>query len=192
MEGSFELTAEHRSILLQVALRSIQYALDQRTSFKVKPGDYPEMLQTLRAAFVTLHVDKCLRGCIGTLDAYAPLVETVAKYAFSSAFHDQRFSPICRHELSRLQITISVLTLPKPVDCLSEENVIRLLRPGLDGVLLEDGACRSTLLPSVWEDIPEPREFLRRLKIKAGLPPDYWSNSIRLCLYETVCFSNMS
>lgn len=192
MEGPFEINPGCRTILLQVARRSIQHALDQRCSLKIHAEDYPEILRILQPAFVTLHVDQCLRGCIGTLDACSPLVETVAKYAYSAAFHDCRFTPICRHELPRLQITISVLTPLRQIDATSEDEVIKRLRPGLDGVLLEDGMCRGTLLPSVWEDIPEPQEFLRRLKIKAGLSPGYWSKSIRLCLYETVCFSSLS
>lgn len=177
-------TLSHKQQLLQVAGDSISKGLCGET-LAVRASDYPEPLRLLRATFVTLHVDEMLRGCIGTLEARRTLVEDVAGNAYGAAFRDPRFSTLTRPEYERLDIHISVLSLPEPMQFSSEADLLAQLRPRVDGLVIEESFYRGTFLPSVWEQLPDPREFLRQLKRKAGLPADYWSNSLRVQRYTT-------
>ena len=173
-----------RQQLLQLAGESIKQGLCGET-FAIQAADYPEPLRALRATFVTLHVDRMLRGCIGTLEARQPLVQDVASNAWSAAFRDTRFTALTWPEYERLDIHISILSLPEPMQFSSEEELLAQLRPQVDGLIIEEGYYRGTFLPSVWGSLPEPREFLRQLKHKAGLRPDYWSSRIRVQRYTT-------
>ncbi len=138
-----------------------------------------------RATFVTLTIDAQLRGCIGTLEARRALVEDVASNAYSAAFEDPRFAPLERAEFERLDIHLSLLSAPEPIQFGSEKDLLAQIRPSLDGLVLEEGARRGTFLPSVWEQLPDPVEFLRHLKRKAGLPADYWSATLRVSRYTS-------
>jgi AmmeMemoRadiSam system protein A len=184
-----ELSREQRDTLLAIAKQSIDYGLSHGRPLPVDPDDYPAPLQTLRATFVTLHESGQLRGCIGTLEAHRPLVEDVADNAFSAAFRDPRFAPVSAAERDRLALDISVLSPATPMQFASEQDLLRQLRPGIDGLVLEDGPYRGTFLPSVWEQLPEPVDFLRQLKRKAGLSVDHWSPSLKVSRYVTESFS---
>lgn len=151
-------------------------------------GAYPAALQAERASFVTLTIDHQLRGCIGVLEAIRSLVVDVAANAFAAAFEDRRFAPLAAGEYPRLTIHISVLSPPAAMSFVSEADLLRQLRPMADGLVLEEQGYRGTFLPSVWETLPEPREFLRHLKRKAGLPEDYWTASLRVSRYTTESF----
>ncbi len=178
-----------RRELLQLAKASIRYGLEKGRPLPVQAGEYPPELQVRRAAFVTLNRNGMLRGCIGHLQAMAPLVQDVAENAYAAAFRDPRFPPLTLPELKGLEIHISILTPARPLEFSSEADLVARLRPGIDGLILEDGRHRGTFLPSVWESLPEPHEFLRHLKRKAGLPPDFWSDTVRILRYETESFS---
>ncbi|MBI5782262.1 MAG: AmmeMemoRadiSam system protein A [Gammaproteobacteria bacterium] len=182
--ASSALALPHKQQLLQLAGESIKKGLYGDT-LAVSATDYPEPLRVMRATFVTLHVEAQLRGCIGTLEARRTLVEDVASNAWSAAFRDPRFSALTWPEYERLDIHISILSLPEPMEFASEEELLAQLRPRVDGLIIEEGIYRGTFLPSVWEQLPDPREFLRHLKRKAGLPPDYWSNRLRVQRYTT-------
>ena len=181
-ETASGFTSQHKRQLLELAGAAIEKALGGG-QLAVRPADYPEPLREPRATFVTLHVDAQLRGCIGTLEARRALVEDVAHNARAAAFEDPRFSPLSLSEFRRLDIHISVLSIPEPMPFDSEEGLLRQLRPHVDGLIIEEGFHRGTFLPSVWEQLPEPREFLRNLKRKAGLPADYWSHTLRVRRY---------
>jgi len=182
------LTAEHRGLLLKVASDSIRNGVHENRALAVDAHEYPGELRESWAAFVTLTKADQLRGCVGTLDSGLPLVVNVAKYAYAAAFCDSRFGPLTEGELPALEIHISVLSKLAPIPCQSEAELLTRLQPGIDGLLLEEGGNRGTLLPSVWANIPQPQEFLRQLKRKAGLPPDYWSATVRVKRYVTCCF----
>jgi AmmeMemoRadiSam system protein A len=124
-----------------------------------------------------------LRGCIGTLQAFRPLVEDVAHNAYAAAFHDPRFPRLSAKEYAQLHYHISILSTPEPVKFKDEQDLLAQLRPGIDGLVLEEGLYRGTFLPQVWESLPEPKTFLRHLKQKAGLHPDYWSTTIKVQRY---------
>jgi AmmeMemoRadiSam system protein A len=135
------------------------------------------------ATFVTLKLDGALRGCIGSLEPRRALADDVASNARAAAYRDPRFEPVARDERRRLEIEVSVLSAPEPVTVGSEAEAIAALRPFTDGVILEYGELRSTFLPQVWESLPDPADFLRELKRKAGLPAAFWHPEVRLSRY---------
>ena len=140
------------------------------------------------ATFVTLKLDGELRGCIGSLEPRRCLADDVAHNARAAAYRDPRFPPVDRDERRRLDIEVSVLSAPEPLEAATESEALAQLRPGIDGVVLEFGDLRSTFLPQVWESLPDPKEFLGELKRKAGLPPRFWDPRIRLSRYTVEKF----
>ena len=183
------LEETERDTLLDVAEGSIRHGLAQGRPLPVSAAEHPEALQPERATFVTLERSGQLRGCIGSLEAHRPLVEDVAHNAFAAAFSDPRFPPLAETELADLVLSISVLSPAEPMVFESEPDLIGQLRPGVDGLILEEKGRRGTFLPAVWESLPQPRRFFEQLKLKAGLPPDYWSPTIRVSRYTTEAFS---
>ncbi|MCW9015080.1 MAG: AmmeMemoRadiSam system protein A [Gammaproteobacteria bacterium] len=175
-----------KDLLLDIARQSIQYGLQHHTALPVKASDYSAALQQQRATFVTLNLHQQLRGCIGTLQAYQPLVCDVAEHAYAAAFNDPRFSPVTPGEEPELEIHISILTPATAIEFSDETDLLRQIQPGTDGLILESGYHKGTFLPSVWESLPDAEQFLRHLKQKAGLPANFWSNDIKIYRYHTV------
>lgn len=148
----------------------------------------PPWLEEPAATFVTLTLHGELRGCIGSLEAHQSLYDDVTRNARAAAFRDPRFPPLAAGELPALGIEISVLTPPQPLRFTSEADALRRLRPGIDGVILQHGRRRATLLPQVWEQCPDPRDFMAHLKLKAGLPADFKAEGVRLSVYQVEHF----
>jgi AmmeMemoRadiSam system protein A len=186
------LSPEQRNTLLEIARNSIQNGLREGCPLPVNPEDFDPDLREHRASFVTLNRQGQLRGCIGHLQAIQPLVRDVAENAYSAAFNDNRFPPLSEPEFRDLDIHISVLSPAEPMEFDSEGDLLQQLRPGIDGLILEDGYYRGTFLPSVWEQLPTPELFLAHLKQKAGLPPNYWSDTLRVSRYTTESFGKES
>ena len=182
------LNPQQRETLLEVARASILNGLREGYPLPVNPQDFDPALQQQRASFVTLNRHGQLRGCIGHLQAIQPLVKDVAENAYSAAFNDNRFPPLSEQEFRDIDIHISVLSPAQPMEFDSEGDLLQQLRPGVDGLILEDGYYRGTFLPSVWEQLPSPELFLAHLKQKAGLPPNYWSDTLRVSRYTTESF----
>ena len=136
-----------------------------------------------------LAVDGRLRGCVGSLQARLPLVADVAQSAFAAAFRDTRFAPLGPAEADDLDIHISILSPLEPLVVASEAELLETLRPGVDGLVLCEGALRGTFLPAVWERLPDPRQFVQELKRKAGLQGDYWSPTLELQRYTVESIS---
>lgn len=181
------LSPEARNLLLRTAADSIEYGLHRGEPFPVVVDRFPEVLREVGASFVTLERHRELRGCIGTLNARRPLILDVAENAFAAANRDTRFDPIRMEELQDLEIHLSILNPPEPLAVSDEADLCAKLRPGVDGVILEDARHRGTFLPAVWEDCPDPVEFVRHLKRKAGLPADYWAPDLRFSRYTVEC-----
>lgn len=181
-----------KKTLHQLALDSIKYSLDKGADAHFENtlslSDFSETLQQQRATFVTLNINHDLRGCIGTLEARQPLLIDVVQNARSAAFHDPRFSPLQKQEFLQLEIHISVLSIPEPLEFESEQDLLQKIRPGVDGLVLTAAGQRGTFLPSVWDSLPTAEQFLMHLKNKAGLPMNYWSDSIRVERYTTESF----
>lgn len=182
------LESTDKSTLLKLARESIAYGLKHGTALPISSEAYSEALQENGASFVTLHYDKQLRGCIGSLSAYQPLVNDVVQNAYNAAFRDPRFSPLHHDELESIHIHIEVLNPTQLLSFDSEQELIAMLRPGIDGLVLKEGNQTGTFLPSVWSSLPEPADFLQQLKRKAGLPVNYWSDSIVIERYTTEAF----
>ncbi len=177
------LSKEHRQLLLELARKSIEYGLEHGKAITVELSQYPECFREKKATFVTLKRHNELRGCIGILKPVRSLAEDVAHNAWAAAFTDSRFSPLTKNELDGLDIHISILGTPEDIEFDSEEDLISKIQTGVDGLILEDGINKGTFLPSVWESVPNAREFLNHLKQKAGLPATHWSDSIRVQRY---------
>jgi len=141
-------------------------------------------LRKQAASFVTLHADGALRGCIGSLEAYRPLYDDLQSNAVAAAFRDPRFPPLTAAELPHIRIEVSVLSALEPMPVEDERDAVNQLRPGVDGVVLHFDGCRGTFLPQVWEQLPEPAQFLAHLKLKAGLPADFWDAGVQLQRYR--------
>jgi AmmeMemoRadiSam system protein A len=186
--SSERLSEAARQTLIHIAQESIRHGLDQGAALRISAADFSPELQAQRASFVTLNRAGQLRGCIGHLEACMPLVEDVAENAFSAAFRDPRFPPLRDAEFADLQLHISVLTPAEPMIFSSESDLLRQLRPGIDGLILVDGLAKGTFLPSVWESLPQPKDFFRHLKNKAGLPENHWSEQLQVYRYETESF----
>jgi AmmeMemoRadiSam system protein A len=187
---SLEHSLDERNILLNTAASSIHFGFVERRPLEVDLLKHPPRLQEFRNTFVTLYVRGEFQGCIGSMRAHTPLVQDVAKNAFSAAFQDRRGAPMSPTDLPDLKISISILSAPEPIQFLDEAELISRVRPGIDGLIVEEQGRHGTLLPSVWENIPDPGDFVRHVKLKAGLPSSYWSSSIRYMRYRTEYFSN--
>ena len=170
--------------LLTVAKASITYGLTHHRPSTVTLSDYSPALQQLGASFVTLEKQGELRGCIGSLEAHRPLLVDIAENAFAAAFQDPRFPPLQEQELNELEVHISLLTSAEPFPIKDEADLLRQLNIGIDGLILQEGRHRATFLPSVWESLPDPKQFLAQLKLKAGLPSDYWSSTLSFERYQ--------
>jgi AmmeMemoRadiSam system protein A len=178
-----EWTSERGRTLLRIARASLAEAL----GFGRAPDEYGDpWLREPGATFVTLRRRGELRGCVGSILAYRPLFEDVWRNARASAFNDTRFPPVAPEELAEIGVELSLLSLPEPLPCAGEAEALRLLRPGVDGVIFECEEHRGTFLPQVWEQLPDPRDFLDRLRHKAGLRPGYWSPAVRLSRYTVL------
>ena len=142
-----------------------------------------EWLREPGATFVTLRMEGELRGCIGTIDPHRPLGDDVAHNGYSAAYRDPRFVPVAPGEIGRLEVEVSLLTPRMPVPCASEAEALEKIRPGVDGIYIEYGAARATFLPQVWENLPDPLDFLCELRRKAGLPMRFWHPAMKVSRY---------
>lgn len=166
--------------LLARARNAIATRLKQAT----QPEPAHAALTQPGATFVTLTQNGQLRGCIGSLEAHRPLDQDVRANALAAAFSDPRFPPLTLAELAHTRVEVSLLTPPRPLPFADEADALRQLRPNIDGIIFSAGQHRSTFLPQVWEQLPEPRLFMAHLKQKAGLPADWWSPEVKLQRYE--------
>lgn len=189
-EGPRDLAPAQRATLIEVARRSIEHGLASGRPLAVTPSEYHRDLKAVRASFVTLQIHGRLRGCIGHLEAVQPLVVDVAENAFAAAFRDPRFEPLRKDEWPEVDLHLSILTTPEPLQFADEADLIRQIRPGEDGLILQDGPNRGTFLPSVWESLPDPADFLVHLKHKAGLAANHWSDRVEVYRYRTESFGS--
>ena len=168
------LNSEERRILLAIARQALEESARGEPLSKLDLENLPPHLIEPGATFVTLTINKELRGCIGALEATQPLAEDVRIHAVAAGLEDYRFPPVQPDELPGISIEISRLTAPQLSECNDAEELLKRLRPGVDGVVLKEGNRRATFLPQVWDKVPEPEKFLSMLCKKMGAPPDYW------------------
>jgi len=183
------LTDNRKNTLLQAARLSMENAV------KRTPNS-PDFFQTsdtelLRkaASFVTLKINGNLRGCIGSVIPTKTLIEDVRDNAAAGALRDPRFSPVTEQELSLIDLHISVLSDFTDINPQNEYELFRILIPEVHGLILNAENKRATFLPSVWEMLPDKKEFMMHLLNKAGLRPDYDIRKLELITYKTENFS---
>jgi AmmeMemoRadiSam system protein A len=172
------LSEQEKQSLLWLARETIKAGAGRRKLPMLPPEQLTQKLQEPGAVFVTLTIGGELRGCIGSLQAYQPLVEDVQAHAIDAAFNDYRFGPVSETEVPLLEIEISRLTAPVPLHYESPDDLLKLLKPNIDGVVLRDGGRSATFLPQVWEQLPGHEEFLSHLCQKMGASPNLWRQKV--------------
>ena len=181
-DGGFEeatrsLLDQYGGRLLDLAAASILNGLDCGRPLRPAREDFPAALWRPGASFVTIKKNTRLRGCIGSLTAQRPLAVDIAENAFACAFRDPRFAALENNEWDEASLSVTILSPSQPMEFKSEAELLGLLRPATDGLIIEDGRHRALFLPAVWESLPEKEDFLAHLKAKAGLAKDYWSDT---------------
>ena len=175
--------------LLRIARKALVASVQGNPLPLLNHDNLPAVLLKKGASFVTLTINNRLRGCIGTLEAYQPLAKDVQEHAVAAALQDFRFPKVQPSELPNIEIEISVLSPRIPLKYESPEELIQNLRPGTDGVVLQDGFRKATFLPQVWEKLPNPEEFLSQLCRKMGAPGDLWrKKSPSISIYQVQKF----
>jgi len=186
--SSTKLSTQNQQTCIDVAKESIMHGLQTGVALQVTTENYAKDLQQQLSCFVTLHKYGQLRGCIGALEAYQPLISDIAEHAFAAAFNDPRFPAMQQNEFEDIAIEISVLGKPQPMQFENEKDLLNQIRPAIDGLILEHGRNRGTFLPSVWEQLPLVDDFFQHLKAKAGLEKNWWRDDVRISRYETFSF----
>jgi AmmeMemoRadiSam system protein A len=170
-----KLSLEDQQALLRLARQAVECGVRGEKLPPLDEASLSSQLNENGASFVTLTIHGELRGCIGALDAHQPLAEDVCEHAVAAALEDPRFPPVREDELSRIQIEVSRLTRPVPLEYNNADDLLSKLRPHVDGVILRDGFRRATFLPQVWEKVPDRAEFLNYLCHKMGVGENAWS-----------------
>jgi AmmeMemoRadiSam system protein A len=166
---------QQKKFLLTLARKSIASYLEDKTIPQIKKNDVDPVLAEKRGVFVTLTLNSRLRGCIGSIIPEKTLFEEVIDNAVNAAFEDPRFDPLRREELSFIKIEISVLTTPQKLEYKDSADLVRKLRPNIDGVIISKSPFnKATYLPQVWEDLPVAEDFLSNLCLKAGISSEAW------------------
>lgn len=189
MSDTDRLTEEEGRQLVEVARETIQKAL-----FNPKDKSEPETasspkFQERRGTFVTLTLNGALRGCIGHILPQETLIEGVRINAINAAFRDPRFRPLGQNEFEKIRVEVSILTEPKPLPYTDANDLLAKLRPGTDGVIIRKGYHQATFLPQVWEQLPNKKDFLSHLCLKAGLDRDAWAyEKLEVHAYQVQAF----
>lgn len=161
--------------LLKVARGAIEAALGG------PPVTKPALAQLDEpgACFVSLKQGGALRGCIGNLRASPSLFAAVIHNAEAAALQDPRFSPLRRDELARTRIEISLMSPMSPIPAATREELLKHLRPGVDGLVLSSGPHSAVFIPAVWDDIQDANEFVDHLLAKGRFPRGRWPADMR-------------
>ncbi len=168
------LTIEEQKTLLRLAREAMEHGVRGNAYPSLDTAALPPSLREEGSSFVTLTRHGELRGCIGSLEPHQSLAEDVREHAVAAALNDPRFPPVSEQELDSIQIEVSRLTRPVPLEYADAHDLLSKLCPHTDGVVMRDGFHRATFLPQVWEKIPDPAEFLSNLCYKMGAHPDLW------------------
>jgi len=173
--------------VLDIARKTIKTKLEGKSEVNITSYmPYPQVLESDGACFVTLEINGILRGCIGSVLAHSQLIVDLIKNSYNAAFSDPRFQPLRPDEFDKIHISVSLLGPPSPINFTDEADLLEQLKPNIDGVIIKDKDYQALYLPSVWKQIPDKTLFLNSLKQKAGLAPDYFSNTFEAYRFNTV------
>ncbi len=173
----------HRSVLLRVATEAIRTVLTTGRIHLPDPQAYAAELRIPGATFVTLEREDELLGCVGALHPVRPLVVDVAHNAVAAAFGDPRFDPLDGDDYEHMSIKISVLSAHERLEATCYLDVVDTVRPLTDGLVVDAGRHRATLLPSVWPKVRDAASFCEHLWRKAGLVPGTWPPGTNVSRY---------
>jgi len=189
MSGTDQLTEEEGRYLLSFARKTIEQKIfNLGAQLELESFD-SNTFSEKRGTFVTLTIDGGLRGCIGNIVPQESLLDGVKANAINAAFRDPRFEPLSEKEWEKVKIEISILTDPKPLDYSNRRDLLEKMKPGSDGVILKKGYNKATFLPQVWEQLPEKKEFLTHLCLKAGLDGNEWEKGkLEVSTYQVQAF----
>lgn len=177
--------AEAGAALVTIARSAIEGRLLQRTA----ASSAADWLARPGATFVTILKDGALRGCIGSLEATRPLARDVVENALAAAFRDPRFPALSAEEWPQCALEVSLLSAPQRLRFTGEADLLRQIRAGEDGLILEADGRRGTFLPQVWESLPDKRAFVAELLRKAQLPADTPLDRCSISRYRVVKFN---
>jgi uncharacterized protein len=152
---------------------------------------YPELSEP-GASFVTLSIERALRGCIGSIIPHRPLIEDLISNALSAAFNDPRFPPLRAEELPRVSIEVSLLSYPESVPYQNRNDLAKKIRPFVDGVIVRSGNHQATFLPQVWEELSDFDTFFSHLGLKAGIGTDPLSHHPEIYTYQVEKYKEIS
>ena len=172
--------------VLEAARSSIISAVNEETYI---PEKIPAVLTQFGASFVTLKLNGTLRGCIGSIYPTKPLILDIIDNAKNAAFQDPRFEPLNVDELEKLEVSVSILSAIEKINFKDERDLLSKIYPY--GIILVERNKRAVYLPVVWEQLPDREIFLKSLKEKAGLPPDYFSRTIEAYKFNATCVSDV-
>ncbi len=183
------LTQEQGRYLLKVARQTIEEELFSRKGANGGEKDLPGIFNERRGTFVTLTESGSLRGCIGHIVPQESLLEGVRENAINAAFRDPRFHPMRAEEWENVRIEVSILTNPETLSYTGPEDLLKKLRPGVDGLIIKKGYHQATFLPQVWDQLSDKKEFLTHLCFKAGLDGDAWKGGdLEVSTYQVQAF----
>ncbi len=185
-ESLTDFAQNHGKELFFIAEKSLQSAVMEKAKFTPSRSDFADVLFDKGTSFVTLKQNGKLRGCIGSLMPNRAISFDVAANTYAAAIEDDRFSPLTAEELPNIDIVISLLTGYEKIKYKDEADLLNQLRAGIDGLVIRDGNRQGLFLPSVWQELPNKQDFLKNLKLKAGLSPSYWSNNIKAYRFQVV------
>ena len=189
MDNAKWLSEDEGKYLLGVARRIIRDRLSKGEEPQIDPKDLPEKFQERLGTFVTVTINGNLRGCIGHIIPRETLIEGIRANALNAAFRDPRFPPLTQEEFDKIELEISILTPPQELPYTDAEDLLNKLRPGIDGVIIKKGFYEATFLPQVWEQLPDKREFLTHLCLKAGLSAYSWKKEkLQVSIYQVQAF----
>ena len=169
---------------VELARVTIEKMVREGRVLVVKEAEVPPAWREMGACFVTLKKEGKLRGCIGSIEAQRPLYQDIIDNAMAAAIHDWRFAPVTESELAELVIEVSVLTKPQPCRPATPEALLRDLGNQKPGLIVEKEGQRAVFLPQVWEELPEPEQFLSHLCLKAGLPGEAWRAGMQFSTFQ--------
>lgn len=175
--------ADERDVLMRIAVRAVDEPLRTGRRWVPTPGELRAGLADPGASFVTLRRNGTLLGCIGSLVPHRSLGVDVAHNAAAAAFDDPRMPAVMADDLAHMQVHVSVLGRLEPWDVHGWRDLAARLRPGVDGLLIDDDRHRATFLPSVWDQLGDPAAFLDALWAKAGLPARVWPQGLLVSRY---------
>jgi AmmeMemoRadiSam system protein A len=183
------MQSNYEQILLKLARLAIMESLTGQKLIDKQQWieNYPDLSEK-RATFVTLYKSdekrEQLRGCIGSLVPYRSLIDDIIENARAAAFKDPRFSPVQPDEMNKIQIEISLLSLPVKLSYQSVDELRQIIREGKHGVVLKLSGHRATFLPQVWKELPDFDLFFKHLCRKAGLPDNCLDYHPEIDVYE--------